>query len=58
VRQIGETQQTFPRWRKLDGGTQLVRLTEVDNKSQWLRSAVAALTLDKLIFTEVAKGNF
>jgi len=61
VRQIGVTQQTFYRWRKLYGGmgrSQLKRLKELEKENQRLRRAVSDLTLDKLILTEVARGNF
>ena len=61
VRQIGVTQQTFYRWRKLYGGmgrSQLKRLKELEKEKQRLRRAVSDLTLDKLILTEAARGNF
>ncbi len=61
VRKIGVTQQTFYRWRKLYGGmgrSQLKRLRELETENQRLRRAVSNLTLDKLILTEAAKGNF
>lgn len=61
VRQIGVTQQTFYRWRKLSGGmqrSQLARLKELEKENQRLRRAVSDLTLDKLILTEAARGNF
>ena len=61
VRQIGVTQQTFCRWRKLYGGmgrSQLKRLKELEKENQRLRRAVSDLTLDKLILTEAARGNF
>ena len=61
VRQIGVTQQTFYRWRKLYGGmgrSQLKRLEELEKENQRLRRAVSDLTLDKLILTEAARGNF
>ena len=61
VRQIGVTQQTYYRWRKLYGGMsrgQLARLKELEKENQRLRRAVSDLTLDKLILTEAAKGNF
>ena len=61
VRQIGVTQQTFYRWRKLYGGmgrSQLKRLKELEKENQRLRRAVSDLTLDKLILTEAARGNF
>ncbi|MCC1495066.1 transposase [Cognatishimia sp. F0-27] len=60
VRQIGVTQQTFYRWRKLYGRmqrSQLVRLKELEKENQRLRRAVSDLTLDKLILTETAKGK-
>ena len=61
VRQIGVTPQTFYRWRKLYGGmgrSQLKRLKELEKENQRLRRAVSDLTLDKLILSEAAKGNF
>ena len=61
VRQIGVTQQMFYRWRKLYAGTgrsQLKRLKELEKENQRLRRAVADLTLDKLLLTEAARGNF
>ena len=61
ARQIGLTQQTFYRWRKQYGGmsrVQLKRLKELEKENQRLRRAVSDLTLDKLILTEAAKGNF
>ena len=61
VRQIGVTQQTFYRWRKLYGDmgrSQLKRLKELEKENQRLRRAVSDLTLDKLILTEAARGNF
>ena len=61
VRQIGVTQQTYYRWRKLYGGmgrVQLKRLKELEKENQRLRRAVSDLTLDKLILREAAGGNF
>ena len=61
VRQIGVTQQTFYRWRKLYGGmgrSQLKRLKELEKENQRLRRAVSDLKLDKLTLTEAARGNF
>ena len=61
VRQIGVTQQTYYRWRKLYGGMgreQLKRLKELEKENQRLRRAVSDLTLDKLILTEATQGNF
>ena len=59
VRQIGVTQHTFYRWRKLYGGmqrSQLTRLKELEKENQRLRRAVSDLTLDKMILTEAARG--
>ena len=61
VRQIGVTQQTFYRWRKLYGGmqqSQLARLREIEKENQRLRRAVSNLSLDELIPTEATRGNF
>ena len=61
VRLIGVTQQTFYQWRKLYGGmgrSQLKRLKELEKENQRLRRAVSDLTLDKLILSEAARGNF
>ena len=61
VRQIGVTQQTYYRWRRQYGGMnqdQLKRLKELEKENQRLRRAVSDLTLDKLILTEAARGNF
>ena len=51
VRQIGVTQQTFYRWRKLYAGmgrSKIKRLKELEKENQWLRWTVSDLTLDKL----------
>jgi len=61
VRHIGVTQNTYYRWRKQYGGmtrVQLKRLKELEKENQRLRRAVSDLTLDKLILTEAARGNF
>ena len=61
VRQIGVTQNTYYRWRKEYGGmnrAQLKRLKELEKENQRLRRAVSDLTLDKLILTEAARGNY
>lgn len=61
VRQVGITQQSYYRWRKQYGGMsrdQLKRLKELEKENQRLRRAVSDLTLDKLILTEAARGNF
>ena len=61
VRTIGVTQFTYYRWRKEFGGLkgdQVKRLKELETENSRLRRAVSDLTLDKLILTEAAKGNF
>ncbi len=52
---------TFYRWRKQYGGMsrdQLRQLKDLQKENERLRKAVADLTLDKLILTEAARGNF
>ena len=61
VRQIGVSQQTYYRWRRQYGGMnrdQLKRLKALEKENARLRRAVSDLTLDKMILTEAAKGNF
>jgi transposase-like protein len=61
VRTIGVTQVTYYRWRREFGGLQMdqvKRMKELEQENQRLRRAVSDLTLDKLILSEAAKGNF
>jgi len=61
VRQIGVTVQTYYRWRKDYGGMnrdQLKRLKELETENTRLKRVVADLSLDKLILSEAARGNF
>jgi len=61
VRLIGVTEVTYYRWRNEYGGLQgdqVKRLKELEQENNRLRRAVSDLTLDKLILTEAAKGNF
>lgn len=61
IRGIGVTEQTCYRWRKEFGGLkmdQAKRLKELERENLRLRQAVADLTLDKQILSELAKGNF
>ena len=61
VRQIGVTIQTYYRWRNEYGGMssdQLKRLKELETENQRLKRVVADLSLDKMILTEAARGNF
>ena len=61
ARSIGVAEQTYYRWRaeyvsmKTD---QVKRLKELELENSRLRRAVSDLTLDKLILTEAARGNF
>ena len=60
-RHIGVTIQTYYRWRREYGGMnrdQAKRLKELEAENTRLRRAVSDLTLDKLILTEAARGNF
>ena len=61
VRQIGGTILTYFPWRKKYGGMnrdQLKRLKELEAENIRLRRAVSDLTLDKMILSEAARGNF
>ena len=61
VRTLGVTQVTYYRWRREFGGLQtdqVKRMKELELENQRLRKAVSDLTLDKMILTEAAKGNF
>jgi transposase-like protein len=61
IRQVSITEQTYYRWRKQYGGMgtdQLKELKKVRKENEQLRRAVADLTLDKMILTEAARGNF
>jgi putative transposase len=61
IRQIGVSEVTFYRWRQEFGGLktdQIKRLKDLELENSRLRKAVSDLTLDKLILTEAAKGNF
>lgn len=61
VRSIGVTEVTYYRWRNEYGGLkgdQVKRLKELEIENSRLRRVVSDLTLDKLILTEAAKGNF
>jgi len=60
-RRIAVTEQTYYRWRKEYGGLktdQVKRMKDLELENQRLRKAVSDLTLDKLILSEAAKGNF
>jgi transposase-like protein len=61
IREVSITEQTYYRWRKQYGGMgsdQLKELKRLQKENERLRKAVSDLTLDKLILSEAAKGNF
>jgi len=61
IRHIGVSEVTYYRWRQEFGGLkadQVKRLKDLELENSRLRKAVSDLTLDKLILTEAAKGNF
>ena len=61
IRQIGVSEVTFYRWRQEFGSLktdQVKRLKELELENGRLRKAVSDLTLDKLILTEAARGNW
>ena len=61
VRTISVTETTYFRWRAEYGGLksdQVKRLKDLELENTRLRRAVSDLTLDKLILTEAARGNF
>ena len=60
IRQISITEQNYYRWRKQYGGMgtdQLKELRRLQKGNERLRRAVSDLTLDKLILTQVSRGN-
>jgi putative transposase len=61
VKTIAVTETTYFRWRAEYGGMkndQVKRLKALELENARLRRAVSDLTLDKLILTEAARGNF
>ena len=61
IREIGAVEQTYYRWRKLYGGMgrdQVKELKRLQKENECLRRAITDLTLDKLILSEAARGNF
>ena len=61
IREIGIVEQTYYRWRKLYGGMgrdQVKELKGLQKENECLRRAISDLTLDKLILSEAARGNF
>jgi putative transposase len=61
IRRICVVEQTYYRWRKQYGGMgadQLKELKRLQQESERLGRAVSDLTLDKLILSQAARGNF
>jgi len=61
IREIGVVEQTYYRWRKLYGGMgrdQVKELKRLQKENECLGRAISDLTLDKLILSEAARGNF
>ena len=61
VKTIAVTETTYFRWRAEYGGLksdQVRRLKDLELENTRLRRAVSDPTLDKLILTEAARGNF
>ena len=61
IREIGVVEQTYCRWRKQYGGMgtdQVKELKRLQKENDRLRRAVSDLTLEKLILSEAARGNF
>ena len=61
VKTIAVTETTYFRWRGEYGGLksdQVRRLKDLELENTRPRRAVSDLTLDKLILTEAARGNF
>ena len=61
IREIGIVEQTFYRWRKQYGGMgtdQVKELKRLRKENERLRRVVSDLTLEKLILSEAARGNF
>ncbi|SPH18791.1 hypothetical protein DEA8626_02336 [Defluviimonas aquaemixtae] len=61
IREVPITEQTYYRWRKQYSGMgtdQLRELNRLQKENERLSKAVSDLTLDKMILTEAARGNF
>ena len=61
ARSIGVSEQTYYRWRADFGSMksdQVKRMKALELENIRLRRVVSDLTLDKLILTEAARGNF
>jgi|TARA_B100001964_G_C14084607_1_gene531922 transposase len=61
IREVRIVEQTYYRWRKQYGGMgtdQVKELKRLQKENDHLRRAVSDLTLEKLILSEAARGNF
>jgi hypothetical protein len=61
IREVRITEQTHYRWMRQYGGMgtdHLKELKRLQTENRRLKKAVSDLTLDKLILTEAARGNF
>ena len=60
-RQIGITEHTFYRWKRIYGGMQMdqaKRFRELEKENSRLKKLVADLSLDNAMLKEVSRGNF
>lgn len=61
IRQVGVSEQTFYRWKKLYGGLQSDQVRELkvlQEENGRLKKLVAELSLDKAILQDVATKNW
>jgi|TARA_Y100000310_G_C20576760_1_gene760815 transposase len=61
IREVRIVEQTYYRWCKQYGGMgtdQVKELKRLQKENDHLRRAVSDLTLEKLILSEAARGNF
>jgi len=61
IRQLGISEQTFYRWKKLYGGLQsdqVRELKQLQEENARLKKVVAELTLDKAILQDVVKKKW
>ena len=60
-RSLGVSEQSYYRWCREYGGvksSQAKRIKDLERKNNRLKTAVADLTLDKLILREALEGNY
>lgn len=61
VRELGISEQSYYRWRKLYGGMQISqakKLKDLERENTRLKKLVADLSVDKDILEEALKGNY